>query len=77
MWSEICFVEDTPALKLQWNKTNLYSGLLSTLNMNPAKAVPREKPVLPTMIPTSAPLELPSHDRLSKIQPKFVFLLSH
>ena len=72
LWSEICFVEDTPALKLQWNKTNLYSGLLGTLNMNPAKAVPREKPVLPTMIPTSAPLELPSHDRVSKIQPKFV-----
>ncbi|KAE9553602.1 hypothetical protein FO519_003197 [Halicephalobus sp. NKZ332] len=68
LWSEICFVEDTPALKLQWNKTNLYSGLLSTLNMNPAKAVPREKPVLPTLIPTSAPLELPSHDRVSKIQ---------
>jgi len=37
--------------------------------MNPAKAVPREKPVLPTMIPTSAPLELPSHDRVSKILP--------
>ena len=74
LWSEICFVEDTPALKLQWNKTNLYSGLLGTLNMNPAKAVPREKPVLPTMIPTSAPLELPSHDRVSKILPKFVLL---
>uniref|UniRef100_A0AC34Q2V2 Aftiphilin clathrin-binding box domain-containing protein n=1 Tax=Panagrolaimus sp. JU765 TaxID=591449 RepID=A0AC34Q2V2_9BILA len=70
LWSEVCFVEDTPALKLQWNKTTLYSSLLSTLNMSAAKAMPRDKPVVPVLIPTSGVhLELPTHDRVSKLLP--------
>lgn len=67
----MCFVEDTPALKLQWNKTALYSSLLSTLNMSATKAMSREKPVIPVLIPTSGThLELPAHDRVSKILPR-------
>lgn len=69
-------MEDTPALKLQLNKTKLYSSLLGTLNMNASKAIQKEKQVLPVLVPTPAPpLELPLNDRVSKIQPEYVFKL--
>lgn len=59
LWSEICFVEDTPALKFQWSKSKLYEGMLAALNMNSTKATPREMVPLPMLIPTSPlPLQL-------------------
>jgi hypothetical protein len=60
LWSEICFVEDTAALKFQWNKSKLYEGMLSALNMNSLKATPKDTIVpLPMLIPSSPlPLQL-------------------
>uniref|UniRef100_A0AC34FG05 Aftiphilin n=1 Tax=Panagrolaimus sp. ES5 TaxID=591445 RepID=A0AC34FG05_9BILA len=59
LWSEICFVEDTAALKFQWSKSKLNDGMLAALNMNSAKAAPREIIPLPVLVPTSpSPLQL-------------------
>uniref|UniRef100_A0A7E4WC12 Clathrin_bdg domain-containing protein n=1 Tax=Panagrellus redivivus TaxID=6233 RepID=A0A7E4WC12_PANRE len=55
VWSRICFVEDTPALKLKYDKTALYEGMLSALSMSSAKAAPKDKPVsIPVMNPMPA-----------------------
>jgi hypothetical protein len=60
LWSEICFVEDTAALKFQWNKSKLYGGMLAALNMNSLKATPKDTvSILPMLVPSSPlPLQL-------------------
>jgi hypothetical protein len=69
LWSEICFVEDTAALKFQWNKSKLYEGMLAALNMNSTKATPRENVPLPMLVPTSpSPLQLDLPE--SRFKPK-------